>query len=296
MRIFLTGAAGFVGRHLAARLASDGHDVVATDLAADPVAGVLALDLRDRAAVIASVAAVRPDVVVHAGAISGPMLARDDPALMFDVNVAGTLSVMEAMRRAGAPRLVHFSSNAVYRDRADRQPVDEDGAIGKAEPYGASKVAAEQVVAAYAAAGGLDAWMLRISSIYGPGRTSPYLIAALIAAGRAGGAVTLADERGAMRQFVAVEDVVDAVAAAVATPAGGCVAVNITGGDYRSEAEIGAIVRTLLPALRLDIVSGGGEAGDGVIGPLALGRAAQRLGYRPTTALEDGIARLVAAG
>lgn len=295
LSILLTGAAGFVGRHLHTRLAADGHTVLATDLTADPDGRSAALDLRDRPAVIAAVAAANPDLVVHAGAISGPMLARDDPALMFDVNVNGTLSVVEAMRRAGVRRLVHFSSNAVYRDRPDRAPVTEESPLGKDDSYGASKVAAEAIVGAYAAGGDLDAWMLRISSIYGPGRTSPYLVSALIAAGRTGGTVTVTDDRSNMRQFVAVEDVVDAAAAAVATPAGGCVPVNVTGGEYLSEAAIGALVQARLPALRLDVVADRRENGDGAIGPLDLTRARDRLGYRPTVAIADGIARLIGA-
>lgn len=293
MRLWLTGAAGFVGRHLARRLAEDGHEVIGTDLSADPFGGWTRLDLRDRPAVIAALAEARPDLVLHAGAISGPMLARGEPALMFDVNVTGTLSVLEAMRRADVPRLVHFSSNAVYRDRPDREPVGEDWATGKSDPYGASKVAAEAIVACYAASVGIDAWMLRIASIYGPGRTSPYLVSDLIAAGRSGGSVVVTDERSNMRQFAAVEDVVEAVAAAVGTPAGGCVPVNITGGEYLSEAAIGAMVQTHLPALRLDVVAEKGENGDGAIGPLDLARARDRLGYRPAIPIAVGIARLV---
>lgn len=294
MRIVLTGAGGFVGRHLVPRLERDGHHVIGTDLAADPAGHWAALDLTDRTAVIAAIGAAAPDLVVHAGAISGPMLARGDPALMFDVNVAGTVSVVEAMRRAGVRRLVHFSSNAVYRDRPDRDPVPEAATLGRTDPYGASKVAAEAVVGCYAEAARIDAWMLRISSIYGLGRVSPTILSALIAAGRSGGTVTVTDERSNMRQFVAVDDVVEAVAAAARVPAGGCVPVNVTGGEYLSEAAIAGFVRRHLPDLRFDVVADRGESGDGELGPLDLTRAADRLGYRPSVRIEDGLARLIA--
>jgi nucleoside-diphosphate-sugar epimerase len=83
------------------------------------------------------------------------------------------------------------------------------------------------------------------------------------------------------------------VAAAVAKPAGGCVPVNITGGEYLSEAAIGAMVQAHLPALSLEVVADKGENGDGAVGPLDLARARDRLGYRPRTTIAAGIARLV---
>lgn len=290
MRILLTGAAGFVGRHLGAALSAAGHDVIGTDTSG---AG-LVLDLRDRQATVAAVSAMRPDVVVHAGAISGPMLAQDDPALMFDVNVGGTVNLVEGMRLAGVRRLAHLSSVAVYRPRpGDRSPVPPTAALASATPYGASKVAAEAVVEAYSNAAGLDAWILRISSIYGPGRISPYLMSELAEAGRRGGSAAVTDARSNMRQFIHVEDVVDCLVAAVGREAGGCVPLNVSGGDYVAEVEIGRIVQRLLPALRLDVVEDRGAPGDGDIGPLDLTDTARLLGFTPRVSLEQGLAMLL---
>jgi nucleoside-diphosphate-sugar epimerase len=236
---------------------------------------------------------VRPDVVVHAGALSGPMLARNQPAAMLDVNAGGTAAVLEGMSAAGARRLVHCSSIAVYRDRADRDPVVEDADVGSDDPYGASKIAAEAIVKTVAAVRGIDAWIMRISSIYGPGRRTPDLIGALIAAGCQGLLVDVADERGGMRQLVHVEDVAAALLAATECPAGGTVPVNVSGGDYRSEAEIGQLVATRLPGLKLHVVAETAEAWDGRIGPLDITRASRLLNYRPRIALANGIAELI---
>jgi nucleoside-diphosphate-sugar epimerase len=289
MRVFLTGAAGFVGRYLAPALAARGHEVIATDLRG----AALDLDIRDRPAVIAAIAAAGPEAVVHAGAISGPMLAADDPALMFDVNAAGTVHVLEAMRLRGVRRLVHVSSVAVYRPREDRDPVSEHSAKGSTETYGASKVAAEAAVEAYSASFGLDAWMLRVSSIYGPGRITPYLISELIEAGRSGGRVRVTGEGTNHRQFVHVLDVVEAIAAALERPPDGCVPVNISGGTYVAEEAIGRMVQRLLPRLELDVVADKGPPGDGAIGPLDLARARWMLGYEPRIGLEEGLAALI---
>lgn len=295
MKVVLTGAAGFVGRHVCPALRAAGHGVLGTDLPGAMTDPTFALDLRDRTAVIDALGRWRPDLVIHAGAISGAMLAQDDPALMFDANVNGTLSVLEAMRRAGIPRLIHLSSNAVYRSRPDREPVDEDAALGSDEPYGASKVAAEALVAAYAAAAGIDAWVLRISSIYGPGRQTPYLIAALTDAARSGQVLQVTDSRSNMRQFVHIDDVVSAVVAALGLPAQGCVALNLTGGDYLSELAIALLVQRHRPGLRFEVVADKGEHGDGRKGPLTLARAEARLGWRPTVPIERGLADLLQA-
>jgi UDP-glucuronate 4-epimerase len=295
MKVALTGAAGFVGRHVFRVLQAAGHEVQGTDLPGASTDLMLALDLRDRRAVIDTLDRFRPDLVIHAGAISGAMLAQDDPALMFDVNVNGTLSVLEAMRRAGVPRLIHLSSNAVYRSRDDREPVDEEAALGSDEPYGASKVAAEALVATYAATAGIDVWTLRISSIYGPGRQTPYLISALAQAARSGEVLQVTDSRSNMRQFVHIEDVVTAIMATLRQPAQGCVALNLTGGDYLSEQAIALLVQVHRPGLRFEVVADKGEHGDGRKGPLNLTRAAARLGWRPMVPIASGLAELLQA-
>lgn len=289
MRVLLTGAGGFVGRRLAPALADAGHEVLGADLAG----AAIPLDLRDRPSVLDSVARLAPEVVVHAGAISGPMLARDDPALMFDVNVGGTVNLVEAMRRAGVRRLAHLSSVAVYRARpGDLSPTPTTAALGSDTPYGASKVAAEAVVEAYAGQG-IDSWALRISSIYGPGRTSPYLISDLIEAGRHGGEVDVTDVGGNMRQFVHVDDVVSAILAAVERDAVGYAPLNISGGDYRAESEIGRLVRTALPRLRLTLTADKGPPGDGDIGPLDMSETVRLLSWSPRISFEAGLAGLL---
>ena len=132
-RVHVTGASGFIGRAVVARLREAGDDVTGSDLSGGEE--VTALDLRDRAAVVELMRALAPDIVVHAGAISGAMLATGDPALMFDVNVAGTLNVAEAMRQAGVGRLVFLSSNAVYAEAPTRAPVSEEAPVGARDAY-----------------------------------------------------------------------------------------------------------------------------------------------------------------
>ncbi|MBS7539173.1 NAD-dependent epimerase/dehydratase family protein [Ancylobacter lacus] len=289
-RIHLTGANGFIGRAVLAGLRAAGHEVSGSDLAADPDA--VPLDLRDRAAVVALLAAQRPELVVHGGAISGAMLATDDPARMFDVNVAGTLNVAEAMRRAGVSRLVFLSSNAVYAPAPTRDPVGEDAPLGAADAYGASKLAAESVLRAYAESHGIATLALRISSVFGPGRVTPYLVSQTLEAARRGVPIEVTDARSNMRQFVHVQDVVRAVVRAVDAVRPGFTPVNITGGTYLSEEEVVRLLLAPVGVPPLTVIASRGRHDDGAVGPLDLSRAAALLGYRPRVDLASALAEL----
>lgn len=289
-RVHVTGAGGFIGRAVVARLRSEGHDVTGSDLAGGD--GVSALDLRDRDAVTATLHALGPDVVVHGGAISGAMLATGDPALMFDVNVAGTLNVAEAMRRAGVRRLVFLSSNAVYAEAPTRAPVDEEAPLGAGDAYGASKLAAEAILRAYAASHGIACIALRISSVFGAGRVTPYLVSQTLDAVKEGATLEVTDTRSNMRQFVHVSDAARAVCLAVPAVREGFTPVNITGGTYLSEEEVVRLLLAEGPPPRLSVIADRGRDDDGRVGPLDLARAAALLGYAPSVDLAAALADL----
>jgi UDP-glucuronate 4-epimerase len=289
-RIHVTGASGFIGRVMTARLREDGHEVTGSDLKDGP--DVLPLDLRDRVAVVALMRELAPDVVVHGGAISGAMLATGDPALMFDVSISGTLNIAEAMRQSGLARLVFLSSNAVYADAATRDPVDEDAPVGAGDAYGASKLAAESILRAYAMTNGIATIALRISSVFGPRRDTPYLISQTLEAARARRPIEITDARSNMRQFVHVSDAARAICLAVAAVRSGFTPVNITGGTYLSEEQI---VRTLLadfPSPAISVIVDPSRNDDGRVGPLDISRAAELLGYTPSVDIAAALAEL----
>lgn len=288
--VHVTGANGFIGREVAARLRAAGHEVSGSDRTAG--AEVAALDLRDREAVIAHIAALGADIVMHAGAISGTMLAQDDPALMFDVNVTGTLNLAEAMRRAGIGRLVFLSSNAVYAPAPTRDPVDETAPLGASDPYGASKLAAEAVLRAYAGSHGIAVTALRISSVFGAGRVTPYLISQTLEAVRAGRPLTVTDARSNMRQFVHVSDACDAVCRAVETELPGFTAINVTGGTFLSEEDVVRMLVKGFPEARIEVIGDRGRDDDGRVGPLDIARARALLGYEPAVDIASALAEI----
>ena len=137
----------------------------------------------------------RVRAVVHAGAISGPMVAAGDPHQVMAVNVGGALNIAEASLRAGVERLVALSSAGVYGVQATLDPVREDAPLNATDIYGASKIAAETVLRAYRHDHGLPAIALRPSSVYGPGRTTACFIRDMIDHARRGDPLALARGR-----------------------------------------------------------------------------------------------------
>src|SRR5690606_27532373 len=119
------------------------------------------------------------DSIVHCGAHSGPMVARDNPYDLVAVNVVGTANVLEVARLQRVRRFVNCSSVSVYGSTS-AGPVREDPALHPSTVYGATKLAAEHLATAYAREHGLDAVSLRLSWVYGPRRTTSCLLRRMI--------------------------------------------------------------------------------------------------------------------
>lgn len=249
MRVLVTGSLGFTGQAVARRLLADGHRVVALTSSSGsagrpvpPGAEMRVADLRDAAAVARAVEGV--DAVCHLGALTRVRDSADDPVGYFDVNVGGTLNLLRALEgRAGVvPTVVFCSSGAVYG--AHEGTLREDLPPAPAHPYGASKLAAEQVIAHLAATGRIAAVTLRCFNIAGAvdglgdddlTRIIPRTLA--VAAGR--GVLTINGDGSAVREYTHVMDVADAFALALAHARPGRADVfNVGSGHGVSLAEV----------------------------------------------------------
>ncbi len=199
-RVLVTGGAGFIGCNIADHLARQGHDIVVLDALRRPgvqrnlawlvenhgerIRAVIA-DIRDAEAVAA--AAAGADVVFHLAAQVAVTTSLTDPVEDFDINVRGTLNLLETLRRSGRRvPLIFASTNKVYGDLADvdlqrtdegylpaspglrQNGIDETRPLDFHTPYGCSKGAADQYVLDYARSYGLPTCVLRMSCIYGP--------------------------------------------------------------------------------------------------------------------------------
>jgi len=173
MRVLVTGGAGFIGSNLVHALINGGHDVGIIDdfstgsmANVHPAAWLRSMDILDPG-LGAAVAEFGPDAVVHLAAQTDVTRSIADPERDRAVNVDGTVAVARAAAAAGARRVLSASSAAVY-GTPESLPLREDAAKRPANPYGASKLAAESALATQLAGTGVDFACMRFSNVYGP--------------------------------------------------------------------------------------------------------------------------------
>jgi UDP-glucose 4-epimerase len=296
MRVLITGGAGFLGAALANRLAAEGHTVLALDnlSAGDPrrlASDVLFTrgDVKDVPKLWTLLQGV--DCVYHLAARVRVPESIHYPSDYNEANVGGTVAVMEAMRDTGVRRVVFASSGALYGEQV-RQPIDERQVPNPNSPYGVSKIAAEYYVTTLGKLFNIESVALRIFNAYGPGQelppSYPPVIPQLLKQALTGGSLVLWGDGGQTRDFVYVDDVVDAlVAASTATDVNRAV-INIGSGQEISINDLaGRVIRAT--GRRASVLHNRGQAG-GVSRLVAnVQLAEQLLGWSPRTSLDKGL-------
>jgi UDP-glucose 4-epimerase len=296
MSFLVTGGAGFLGAALASRLARDGHQVrVIDDLSAgDPAR------LDERVLFTRGDVADRPklwtllqdvDCVYHLAArvlVSESILY---PREYNEVNVGGTVSVMEAMRDAGVRRVVLTSSGAVYGEQAE-QPVREDQTPNPQSPYAVSKLAAEYYVRTIGALWGIETVIVRVFNAYGPGQSlppsHPPVVPRFLHQALRGGSLVIFGGGGQTRDFVYVEDVVEALVAAATAADVDRRIINVGRGQEISINELAALVSEV-SGRAVEVLHSPAESG-GVSRLCAdIGVARRLLDYEPRVDLTQGL-------
>jgi nucleoside-diphosphate-sugar epimerase len=288
-KVLITGAGGLVGHALRQRLEADGIAVVPVDRIARTADGIelVECDVTDIHRLHALIHQHGVTEIVHCGGFSGPMVARDNPYAIVQVNIVGTANVLEAARIRGLRRVVFCSSTSAYGNTPDG-PVPEDVPMKPTSVYGASKAAGEQLVDAYARQHGLDGVSLRLSWVYGPRRTTDCFIRTMIEDALAGRPTVLPWGRNFHRQYIHVDDAAGALVRALDVPSLPRRAYNVTGGTYLSLGEIADILRRVLPTA--DVRLGAGpDPVDDEQQQFDITAARRELGYTPAHGLEDGI-------
>lgn len=305
MKALVTGGAGFIGSHLVDRLLELGHEVVVLDDFSTGLrenlevsAGRIRLiegDLRDSAAVADAVAGC--DVVFHQAALASVARSIEQPLLVHEVNVGGTLSLLVQARDAGVRRIVFASSSSVYGD-TPVLPKVETMPLSPRSPYAASKLAGEAFVAAFHAAYGLEGVALRYFNVYGPRQSPRSLYAAVVPifaqAALEKRSPTIYGDGHQTRDFTFVGDVVEANLKAATTTTLPPGPVNVGGGGRISILEL---YRTIAqqagsPRAPKHAPVRPGDVRDSLA---ALDRAREFLGWKPSTSLPDGIRRVLSS-
>jgi UDP-glucose 4-epimerase len=297
-RVAVTGGAGFIGHHLVASLVAEGREVVVIDdLSTGQPDGLPAearfvrLDVGETDALGEVLQGV--EVVAHLAAVASVERARREPRAAHAVNAGGTLSVLEAARRARVRGVVLASSAAVYG--ALEGAVREDAPAVPTSLYGVDKRASEGYLSVYGALYGLGAVSLRFFNVYGPGQLpgggDAPVIARWLAAAAASRAVELQGDGEQTRDFVDVSDVTRATVAAIDLAHRGETALLNVGSGR--ETRLNALLEAMaaLTGERLEVVRAPARAGDIRRSRADIAAAHGRLGYAPAVALPEGLAR-----
>lgn len=287
----VTGAGGFIGQHLVRRLLDTGWQVVAVDRkpVAFPAAETVRCDLtRDEL----SWAHQPIDVIFHLAGSSSVAGSVVDPPGDLSANTAATVRLLHALASLTTkPRLVVFSSAAVYGNPTTL-PIRESAALAPISPYGASKLAAETYAQVYHRHAGVPVSVVRPFSVYGPGLTRQVVYDLLSRLSSSPSSLSVTGTGRESRDFVHVDDVVDAAIAVALRGQMRGEAYNVASGQQTTIANLVELLCQLTAHRPHINYTDRSRPGDPLCWHADIG-ALNALGYAPTIALETGLRRLI---
>jgi UDP-glucose 4-epimerase len=293
VRVVVTGGAGFIGSHVAGALISRGDEVHVVDNLSSgrrenlpEGASFVEGDIRDGKALRALFDRVRPDACAHLAAQADVRVSVERPDYDADVNVLGTIQVLQSACRHDA-RLVFTSTGGAIYGECER-PAREDDRCRPLSPYGTSKLAGEEYLLTYTRLHGGHRVALRLGNVFGP-RQDPHgeagVVAIFLGLLATGGTPRIFGDGRQTRDYVYVEDVVDALLQALAHDGG---VFNVGTGRETSVLELfEACVRVSGRKVEPEFAPArAGELGRSVLDPELAGRS---LGFRAAVDLDDGL-------
>lgn len=302
MRVFVTGAGGFVGRWLEKELRGHGHEVVGAP-------GPDVLDIADRSGLVRWLDHPdgRPDAVIHLAGMAFAPDAGHDPAEAFRVNVGGTVAIFEALREIGIrpPVLVSGSADAYGTPRLEDLPLREDAPLAPTGPYSLSKVAQEGAAAEASARYGFPVVVTRSFNHTGPGQRPVFVVPAMaqrVMAVKRGQAASIpAGNVDVRRDLTDVRDVVVAYRLLLEAAARGalddrCSIVNVASGEavaIRSVIECLCALAGVAPVIEINESLVRADDPVEIRGDSALIR--QLVGWQPRIPLEQTLIDVLAA-
>jgi UDP-glucose 4-epimerase len=296
LRFLITGAAGFLGSALANRLVAEGHAVIGVDdlSTGDPKSLVSGVqfnrgDVNDRPKLWTLLQEV--DCVYH---LAARVIVPESilyPREYNQVNVGGTVTLMEAMRDVGVRRVVFISSGTVYGNQPI-QPVTEIASPNPRSPYAVSKLAAEFYVKSIGSLWGIETVCLRVFNAYGPGQHHPPVhtpvIPAFLRQAWENGTIVIHGDGNQTRDYVYVDDVVSAMSAASIAPEINQLTINVGSGSETSIREIAKQAVEVTGGHPEIVYNPRNEGGlSRLCADISLAR--EKLGYAPKTSLAEGL-------
>lgn len=306
--VFITGAAGFIGSHVAEKLLERGDRVAGLDnfdpfypralkeanleiLRQHPGFSFLEGDIRNPDALAAWGEGERPGALIHLAAKAGVRPSVKDPAGYADVNVVGTVRLLEWARDRGISRVLFASSSSVYGGNPKIPFSEEDSVDHPVSPYAATKKAGELICHTFCHLYGMDIASLRFFTVYGPRQRPEMAVRKFTRCLFEGTVIELFGDGTSRRDYTYIDDIVQGVLGALGAPPGYRVynlgesaTISLDELVARLSRETGIVPKTRrLPP----------EPGDVAVTFADISRARREIGYDPKVPVEEGIRRFV---
>ena len=291
MRAAVTGGAGFIGSHVVDALVARGDEVYVVDNFAtgrrenlNEAATVMEIDIREPLAGLFE--EIQPELVVHLAAQADVGTSVERPLFDAEVNVVGTLNVLEAARPHGAQLVFSSTGGAIYGEC--ERPAREEDERRPVSPYGTAKLAAEEYLATWNRLHGTRHVALRFANVYGPRQLAKLeggVVAIFMDRLRAGESVTIFGDGEQTRDYVYVGDVVRALLAAVGRDGG---VFNVGTATETSVNQLFEGCRRVA-GVETQPTYAAARPGDALRSVVDVSRSERELGWRPQTQLEEGL-------
>lgn len=308
MKILLTGAAGFIGSHLAEALLRRGDEVVGLDNFNDyydprikhrniePFLEMDAFrlkegDIRDADLMEHLFREHAPDAVIHLAAMAGVRPSLEEPKLYFDVNVNGTLNILECVRRFGSPRLLFASSSSVYGGNKKVPFCEDDDVSRPVSPYAASKRAGEIMCYTFHHLYKIRVHCLRFFTVYGPRQRPEMAIHKFVRRILEGRTIPLFGDGSSRRDYTYIDDILDGVLKSLDR----CEGYRIYNLGESKTITLAELIRLIEEATGMEakIDRLDDQPGDVPATFADIQRARSELGYTPSVSIEEGLKRFL---
>lgn len=308
MTILVTGGAGFIGSHLVERLLTEGHGVICLDnfdpfydpalkhrnlsqALRDSRFRLVAGDLRDEGLIGKLFQEEKIEFVAHLAARAGVRPSVQDPALYADVNICGTIRLLEACRKNGVRRYVFASSSSVYGNNSRVPFSEEDPVNSPISPYAATKKAGELLGHTYHHLYGLDVACLRYFTVYGPRQRPEMAIHHFTRSIHEGRKISIFGDGNSLRDYTYIDDAIEGTLGALSREHG----YEIYNIGESQTIRLSQLIQALEEQIgKKALVEHLPEQPGDVKHTYAdIRKAREHLGYSPKTDIREGLARFV---
>jgi UDP-glucuronate 4-epimerase len=308
MQVLVTGAAGFIGSHLCERLLADGHQVVGLDnfdpfynpqVKRSNIAGCISKkeftliegDIRDDICVETVLKANSIEMIFHLAAKAGVRPSIENPLEYQDVNVRGTLVVLEAAKKYGVKKFIFASSSSVYGNNEKVPFAETDNVDNPISPYAATKKAGELICYTYSHLYEINMTCLRFFTVYGPRQRPDLAIHKFTKLINDGKPIPVFGDGSMMRDYTYIGDIIEGVIGAM----NACKGYEIYNLGESRPIRLDMLIRSIEAALGKKAIINRlpPQQGDVVKTYADVGKAIKGLGYQPKTQLDDGLKKFV---